>query len=187
MLKHNELKKGVLFILSGQPHQVVESSLMYKGRGSSVMQTKLKNLITGNTVAKTFHQGDEFEETDTSFISLTFVYVNKDKYVFSHKDEKSNRLELTKEQVGNGAQFLTQNQEVKGVLFNEKIIGIDIPVKVQLKVTEAPPAVRGNRAEAGTKQVTLKSGAIINTPLFVESGDLVEVNTTNAEYVRRVE
>ena len=96
-------------------------------------------------------------------------------------------MELTKEQVGEGAQFLKQNQAVKGIIFNDKIIGIDIPVKVQLKVTEAPPAVRGNRAEAGTKQVTLESGAKINAPLFVENGDVVEVNTTNAEYVRRVE
>ena len=125
MLKHNELKKGVLFILNNQPHQVIESSLMYKGRGSSVMQTKLRNLITSNTVSKTFHQGYEFEETETNFISLVFVYASKDKYIFSHQDEKSKRMELTKEQVGEGAQFLKQNQAVKGIIFNDKIIGID--------------------------------------------------------------
>lgn len=187
MLSHNELKKGVLFILSGQPHQVIESSLMSKGRGSSVMQTKLKNLITGNTIAKTFHQGDEFEETETDLVNLIFVYTSKDKYIFSDQDNKSQRMELSKEQVGQGAQFLKQNQVVKGITFNKKIIGIDIPVKVQLKVTEAPPSVRGNRAEAGTKQIILESGAIINAPLFIENGDIVEVNTSANEYIRRVE
>jgi elongation factor P len=187
MLNHNELKKGIIFILNNQPHEVLSHSLMFKGRGSSVMQTKLKNLITGNTIAKTFHQGDIFEEADLQKIKLVFIYANKNKYVFHEQNNKSKRVEISKEQIGDSAEFLKTNEIVDGLIFNEKIINILLPIKTTLKVIEAPPNIKGNRAEAGMKQVVLETGAKINAPLFIKQGDIIEINTSTGEYVRRIE
>jgi len=186
MLAHNDLKKGILFIYNDQPYEVMEYSLSFKGRGHSVVQTKIKNLVTGNVISQNFKPSETFEEAELENIKLVFTYTHRDKYVFSNPEDKSNRIELTQEQVGDSVKFLKQNQEVTGLKFNDEIINIALPIKIQLKVTQAPPAVKGDRAESGYKQITLETGAIINAPLFVKEGDLVEVNTSTMEYVRRI-
>jgi len=186
MLSHNDLKKGVLFIYNRQPYEVMEYSLSFKGRGHSVVQTKIKNLITGSVTSQNFKPSETFEEAELTRVNLAFVYSNRDKYVFENPDNKSQRIELTSEQVGGGANFLKQSQEVEGLKFNNKIINISLPIKVTLKVTQSPPAVKGDRAESGYKQITLETGAIVNAPLFVKEGDAIEINTETMEYVRRV-
>lgn len=187
MLSHNDLKKGVEFILDGQPYKVVDSSFVFKGRGSSVVQTKIKNLITGNVISRTFHAADAFKEADIEMINVKFIYSHKDKYVFSEANNPVNRFELPKEVIGNGAVFLKSNEIVSGLRFNGKIINISPPIKVRLRVKEAPPEVKGDRAQGGTKVVALETGAQINVPLFVETGDTIEINTETGEYVKRVE
>jgi len=187
MLSHTELKKGVRFILNGQPYEVVESSFLFKGRGSSTVQAKIRNLITGNVSSRTFHAGEEFEEAEISKIEAKFIYTHRGKYCFSEKDNPSHRFELTQEQIGPQAKFLKPGETVEALEFEGKIINIILPIKIKLKVIEAPPGLKGDRAQAGTKQVTLETGAKINTPLFIEKGDIVEVNTETGEYVRRVE
>jgi len=94
---------------------------------------------------------------------------------------------LNQEQIGSQAQFLKPGQIVKTLIYKEKTINISLPIKVHLKVIEAPPGIRAGRAEAGTKQVTLETGAKINVPLFIKEGDIIEVNTQTGEYVRRIE
>jgi len=198
MLTHNDLKKGIEFILDGQPYEILESSSFFKGRGSSVVPTKIKNLITGAIISKTFHPGEKFEEAEIEKISVKFLYTHRGKYFF--KSEKSDEskdsslpfagarvFDLPKDIIGDSAIFLKQNQIVDGLRFKEQIINISLPIKVQLKVTEAPPGAKGDRAQSGTKAVTLESGAQINAPLFVEVGDIIEVNTETGEYGRRVE
>jgi elongation factor P len=187
MLSHSDLKKGIEFILDDQPYEVVDSSFVFKGRGGSVVQTKIKNLITGNVISRTFHATDSFKEADIEMIEVKFVYSHKDKYVFSEVDNSSNRFELPKEVIGEGVVFLKSNEIVSGLSFNGKIINVSPPIKVQLEVTEAPPGVRGDRAQGGTKVVTLETGAQIDVPLFVEMGDIIEVNTELGEYVKRID
>lgn len=186
MLNHNDLKKGILFIYNNQPYEVLEYSLNFKGRGHSTAQTKIKNLITGGVISQNFKGGDTFEETAIENKEFVFVYKHRDKFVFCEVNNKSKRIELSKEQIGSGCDFLKTNQEVVGIKFNNEIINIVLPIKICLKVIEAPPAVKGDRAEAGTKQVRLETGAIISAPLFIQEGDVVEVNTQTNEYVRRV-
>ena len=187
MLSHNELKKGIRFILNGQPYEVLENSPVFKGRGSSVAQTKIKNLTTGNIITRTFHTGEEFEEADISKYTAKFIYSHRDKYYFSKENDPSSRFNLDKEQIGRASQFLKANQAVEALEFKNKIINISLPIKIQLKVKEAAPGLKGDRAQAGTKKITLETGAEINAPLFIKEGDIVEVNTETGEYVRRVE
>jgi len=187
MLLHNDLKKGVNFILNGEPYEVLESSLVFKGRGSSVVQTKVKNLVSGSVLSKTFHPGDSFEEADIEKIKVKFLYPHRDKFFFSKENNPSFRFDLPKEIIGEGVKFLKPNQIVEGMQFKDKIINISLPIKVQLKVVEAPPGIKGDRAQGGTKAVSLETGAKINAPLFIKEGDIIEINTDKDEYVRRVE
>ena len=187
MLSYNELKKGLKIILNKQPFEILQATPSFKGRGHSVLQVKLKNLITGNVISKTFHPSDTFEKANLEKIRLKFIYSHQGKYVFSEAENPSRRIELKKEQVGSGAQFLKPNQIVEGLIFKDKVISISLPIKVRLKVEEAPPGIKGDRAEAGTKQVILETEAKINVPLFIEEGDIIELNTETGEYVRRLE
>lgn len=187
MLSHTELKKGVQIIFEGSPYEIFESSSMFKGRGSSVTQTRMRNLQNGNILQRTFHAGEEIEEAEIQRFQARFVYANKGKYIFSHMDDFSKRFELTEEQIGKVSRFLKENEVVEGLVFQDKVINVSLPIKIQLKVTEAPPGVKGDRAQGGTKTVTLETGTTINVPLFVDMGDVIEVNTDTGEYVRRVQ
>jgi elongation factor P len=187
MLSYFDLRKGVKFILEGQPYEVLEFQQIYKAQDMVVAKTKIRNLINGKVLEKTFHQDDKFEEAELEKIEVKFLYVHRGKFGFCETQNPKARFELTKEQIGEGVKFLKPNQILTGIKFQGKIINIILPIKVQLKVIEAPPGVKGERAQPGTKQVTLETGAKINVPLFVEEGDTLEVNTETGEYVRRVE
>ena len=187
MLNYFDLRKGTKFILDGQPYEVLEFQQMYKAQDMVVAKTKLRNLITGRVHEKNFHQGDTFEETELEKIEIKFLYSHHGKFCFSETKNPSQRFELNEEQIGTGSKFLKSNQILTGIKFQDRIINVTLPIKVQLKVAEAPPGVKGERAQAGTKPVTLETGAKINVPLFVEQGDIIEVNTETGEYVRRVD
>jgi elongation factor P len=184
MISYSELKKGQRVIYKNQPHEIIEAVSMFKGRGHSTTQAKLKNLVTGKIIFENFHPADTFDEADLKKITVKFVYSNQDKFVFSKEDNK--RFELTAEQLGSNAKFLKPNQELEGLVFNEEIVNVSLPIKVNLKIDFAPPGVKGDRASGGNKMVTLETGAEIAVPLFVEQGDVIEVNTEKEEYVRRV-
>ncbi|MBU2545096.1 elongation factor P [Patescibacteria group bacterium] len=184
---YSELRKGSRIIYNSQPYEIVEASAMFKARGSSVLQARLKNLITGNIIPQTFRGSDSFEEAELSKLKAKFVYSHKDKYVFSESDNSSKRFELSKDQIGDIAKFLKSNQEVEALIFNEEIINISLPVKISLKVSQAPPGTKGDRAQSGNKLVTLETGAEINAPLFIQQDDIIEINTEKSEYVRRIE
>ncbi|MDO8424758.1 MAG: elongation factor P [bacterium] len=187
MLSYFELRKGILFLLESQPYEVLEFQQVYKAQDAVVARTKIKNLLSGKIIERTFHKGDSFEEAEFGKLDVKFIYANRGKFVFTESQNPAVRFELTEEQVGESAKFLKANQLITGVKFQEKIISIALPIKVQLKVTEAPPGTKGDRAQSGTKAVTLETGAQINVPLFVEMDDIIEINTETGDYVRRVE
>lgn len=187
MLSYSELKKGVKIILDSEPYEIIEASHLFKGRGHSVLQVKLKNLTTGNLISKTLHPSDIFEEAELSKIEAKFLYQHRDKYFFCETKNPAKRFDLTLEQIGEQGKFLKPNQIIEGIIFKNKVINISLPIKINLRVIEAPPGVKGGRAEPGTKTVTLETGAKINVPLFVEEGDIIEVNTQTGEYARRIE
>ena len=187
MISYNELKKGIRIVMDKEPYEILESAPMFKARGHSVLQTKSKNLKTGNVISRTFHPSDSFKEADVLRKEAKFIYSHKDKYVFSEKDNPSKRFELTSEQIGEKKDFLKSNQAVEALVFENEIINIALPIKINLKVTEAPPGIKGERAQSGTKTVTLETRTKINVPLFIKRGDIIEINTETREYVRRVE
>jgi len=186
MLSHTDLKKGVEIILDGEPYQILEATHLKVAQRRPVIQARIRNLITGNVFEKNFQQGDVFEEADLEKIEVKFLYSHREKFIFCELNNPKNRFELTEKQIGPGEKFLKPNQILTGILFKGKIINIILPIKVNLKVIEAPPGIKGDRAQGGNKTVVLETGAKINTPLFIESGDVVEVNTETEEYVKRI-
>ena len=186
MLSYSELKKGTRILLKGQPYEILECAPLFKGRGHSVLQVKIKNLITETVISETFHPSDTFDEPEILKIELKYLYSHRNNHIFSEKENPSKRFELKEEQIGESSQFLKQNQIVDGIIFENKLVNISLPIKIALKVIEAPPAIKGQSAQAGTKPATLETGAKINVPLFIEEGDIIEINTETGEYVRRI-
>lgn len=187
MLNHTDLKKGLEIILDGNPYEVLSAAPLKKAQGQAVIKTKIKNLTTGAVLERNFHQGETFEEADLSKIEAKFLYSRRGRYFFCDVNDLSKRFDFAKDQIDDKADFLKPNQMVEAIVFQGKIINIKLPIKVHLRVVEAPPGVKGDRAQGGTKIVKLETDATINAPLFIKKGDLLEINVETGEYVRRVE
>ncbi|MDD5606249.1 MAG: elongation factor P [Candidatus Pacebacteria bacterium] len=184
-VSYSNLEKGSKIILNNQPYQIIECSPMFKGRGSSVLRAKIKNLITEEIFSYTFQSSDVLEQAEIEKFLAQFIYSHRDKFVFVKKNKE--RITLSSDQVKEKIDFLKPNQEVEIVIFKDKIVNINLPIKLQLKVIEAPPGVKGDRSQAGTKLITLETGAKINVPLFIKKGDIIEINTERREYTKRIE
>ncbi len=187
MLSYNELKPGVLIILDGQPFEVLESKFLRMQQRQPAMKTKLKNLISGAVVEHSFQPGDELPEAEIEKFQAKFLYHHRGEFWFSESDNPKNRFMLKFEIITEMKKFLKPNSEITAIKFCDKIISIKLPIKVDYKVTEAPPAIRGDTAQAGTKTVVIETGAKISTPLFINEGDIIRVNTETGEYVERIE
>jgi len=185
MLSYNEVTSKKVIILSGTPHEVLSSWVFRKQQRKPVNQTKLRNLKTGGMVEHTFHQSDKVEEADLEIKTIQFIYSRGGEYWFMDPNNPKDRFPLPETLVGETGNYLKEKMEVDAVLFDEKIMILRIPIKVVLEVTDAPPNIKGNTAQGGDKLVTLETGAVVTTPMFVETGDKIVVNTTTGEYVER--
>lgn len=181
----NDLKPGVVFEFEGHPWKVLKTTHVHMGRGGAVVQTKMKNLITGRVQDKAFRPRDEVKEADISTRKILYLYVNKGQYWFCEAGDKSKRFFLNEDQIGDIGKFLKANTEVDAVEFHEKIVGIEIPIKMTFKVVEAPPAVKGDTQGSVTKEVKIETGAFVAVPIFVKEGDSIVINTQTGEYVER--
>jgi elongation factor P len=185
MLTHTDLHPGIEFIYEGQPWVVLEAQLLKMAQRRPVIQSKIKNLIDGKVQEKNFQQGDVFDEADLGKREIKYLYTTKGQYFFCEPNDPSKRFFFTEDQIGPQAKYLKPNEIVVGIVFEEKIITFKLPIKVQLKVKETAPGVKGDRAQAGTKEAVLESGAVIQVPLFIEDGDVIEINTETGTYVKR--
>jgi len=203
MLSYSELKPGILIILDGQPIEVLESEFLRMQQRQPVMKTKLKNLISGKIVERSFQPSDSLEEAEIERFQAKFLYSHKEEFWFCEASNPpksptatggpakglgpKNRFMLKSEIIGDRDKFLKPNLEISAVKFGDKIISIELPIKIDYKVVEAPPAIRGDTAQGGTKVVVIETGAKINVPLFINEGDIVRVNTQTEQYVERIE
>lgn len=187
MLSYTELKKGTLFIKDGMPFEVVDSSFSRMQQRKAVVQAKIRNLVTGKTVDLTFQASDQFEEANVQKRSLMFLYNHRGEYVFVDPENRQQRFTMNEETIGDAKKWLKPNTTVTALFFDDKLLNFVLPIKMDLKVTEAAPGVQGDRAQSGTKAATLETGAIIQVPLFINQDDIIRVNTETGDYVERVE
>jgi elongation factor P len=187
MLQYNDIKPGVAVLVEGEPYVCTWNNIMQKQQRRPVNQTKLRHIIRGNVIEYSFQQSDKLQEAEIEARPAIFVFHDerKGEWVFHEVKDKSKRFSLSDEVVGEAGRFLKPNTQVETKTFNGEIFAAALPIKVDLKVTEAPPSIRGNTAQGGTKIVTLETGATIDAPLFIEAGDVIRINTTTGEYVER--
>ena len=187
MLSINDLKTGTLFILDDNPYEALEVKHLHMGRGSSSIQTRIKNLRTGQVYSRNFKPADTFYEADIEKKPVMYLYHHRDEFVFHEKGKPKNRFPLPESITGEIQNWVKTNIEIEGLFFEGTIIAIKPPIKLDLKVVEAPLAIRGDTAQGGTKTVKLETGAEIQVPLFINEGDIVRVNTGTSLYAERVE
>ena len=187
MLSYSDLKKGVLFLKDGEPWEVLESNFLRMQQRRPVMQARIRNLISGKTTDTSFAQSDSFEEAVIDRRSVKFLFEHRGQYTFTEAKNPKDRFILDNTIIGEKAKWLKPNTEIIAFFFNDKIISFLLPVKMDLKVTEAPPGIIGDRAQGGNKAVVVETGATVNTPLFINTGDIIRVNTETGEYTERVE
>lgn len=185
-LAYTDLTKGTLFIMDGSPYEVVDMHFLRMQQRKAVVQTRIRNLITGKLLDRNFQASDSFEEAEVERKTSVFIYANRGEYWFHAEGDPKARFSLSEDVMGEQGRFLKPNTKVTTMVFEGKVIKVEIPVKMDFKVTEAPPAIKGNTAQGGTKVVTIEGGAKISAPLFVNEGDTIRINTQTGEYVERV-
>lgn len=185
MYSITDLKNHTKIILDGEPYVVIKYSHAQMGRGGAVVKTTLRNLKNGSVLAKTFQGNDKIEPADVMFRQAQFTYVDGDMFYFMD-NETYEQVQLTKDVIGDTAYFLVEGNDVDLLYFGEHPINITVKAKVELKVVETPPGVRGDTVSGGTKPATLETGLIIQVPLFINVDDQVRVNTAEKSYVERV-
>jgi elongation factor P len=186
MLEYNEITVNKFIIIEGQPYVVLDSHVFRKQQRKPVNATKLRNLITGNVKEISFHVSEKAEQADLEKKNVKFLYTNKGEWWFCEVNDPSKRFKLPAEMIGENGKFMKANTLVEALVFNEEIIGVTLPIKVDLKVIEAFPAVKGDTAKGGSKQVKLETGATINVPMFIHQDEIIRINTETGEYVERV-
>jgi elongation factor P len=186
MLGYNEVLPKKVIIHDGEPYEVLSAWVFRKQQRKPVNQVKLRNLKTGSQTEVTFHQPDKIEEAEVESRPAMFIYERNGEWFFHESSDKSKRFTLDESHVGDGSKYLKSNTEVDVRWFEGEPIQVKIPIKMELKVKEAPPNTRGNTAQGGNKVVVLETGAPLNVPMFVEAGDVVRINTESGEYVERV-
>lgn len=192
ILNYNEIKQRRTIIHEDEPWEVIEAQVSRKQANKPVNKTKLKNLITGRVVEHTFHVSDKVHEAEMSKQPTVFQFYQekKDEYWFSDPDNPKDRFVLDAKTVDSRIKYIPEKTSLKLKIFTDRegedqIIGIDYPMKITLRVVEAPPSIRGDTATGGRKNVVVETGASINTPLFIETDELIIVKVDTGEYSER--
>jgi elongation factor P len=180
-----DLKAGVTIELEGQPYQIISNEHSKMGRGGAVMRTKLKNLVTGAALERTFKASDKVEAARLEKKGVQYLYRDGDALTFMDSATFEQSV-LGVGELGGVVQFLKEGESYELLLFRGRAISVDLPAKVVLGVTHTEPGEKGNTANAATKPATLETGLTLQVPLFVKMGDQVRVDTRTGQYVERV-
>ena len=186
-LQYSEITPKRTVVMDGDPYLVLTSAFSKKDRQKASNYVKMKNLRTGGVVDRTFHMADVLEEANIEKKDVKFLYENRGEYFFCDPENPKDRFSFGDDIVGDGAIYLKQNSVVEALVFDDTIMSILVPVKVELKVKEAAPAVKGNTSSGATKEVVLETGATVQVPMFIIEGDIVSINTESGLYTERVE
>ncbi len=185
MIDVNELRKGVTFELGGNLYKVLEYDHHKPGRGKATIRTKVRDLRKGSTLDMTFTSGDRVQDVRLDYHNVQYLYTDGDFYHFMD-NETYEQPAIPAAVVGEAAPYLKEGMEVKLTFYGSEPLDIELPVTVDLKVTEAQAAVRGDTATGVTKKVTTETGLEVQVPAFVNAGDTIRVDTRSGQYVTRV-
>lgn len=185
MISAGDFRNGITFEFEGNVYQVVEFQHVKPGKGAAFVRTKLKDVINGSTVEKTFRPTDKMPKAHIERKDMAYLYSDGDLFHFMDQ-ESYEQIALTEDQLGGALKFVKENDLVKVLSYKGSVFGVEPPLFVELEITETEPGVKGNTAQGATKNATLETGAVINVPLFVNQGDKIRVDTRTGEYMERV-
>ena len=185
MLSAADLRKGLKIQIDGNPYIITEFEFSKPGKGQALYRCKMRNMISGNQLVKTYRSNDKFEKAELEERKMQFLYHQGDEYHFMDT-ENYEQLFLTEEQLGDNKSFLIDNMEVEVLFFDSKPIDITLPIFVNLQVTKADPWAKGDTSGNDTKPVTVETGYELQVPPFVEEGDKIQIDTRTGGYVTRV-
>lgn len=187
MIAYNNIKPGIYIVLNGEPYSVLSSNVFRKQQRKPVNQTKLKNLLTKKVTERSFHQSEAIKEATIESREIKFIYCRNNVCWFQEVSNKKERVPVSETLLGEQKKFIKEGVVVRAFIFNDNIISLEIPVKLDFIVKESPPNIKGNTSQGGNKPVIIETGATISTPLFINTGDIIRVNTETGDYVERVE
>ncbi len=180
-----ELRKGIKLEIDGQPYVAIDVEFVKPGKGQALYRCRLKNMITGTQVDRTYRSGDNFQSANLEERTMQYLYNDGSFYTFM--DQKTyEQFNLTAAQIGDANNYLTDNLEVDILLYNDGPIGVTLPNFVTLKVVRADPFARGDTAANVTKPVVVETGYELQAPTFVEEGEKIQIDTRTGGYVTRV-
>lgn len=180
----NELKKGMKIEMEGVPYKITVYQHVKPGKGAAFVRTKIKSLIDGRVIEKTFHAGDKCEKPDLESKKMQYLYDEGETLQFMDTVNYE-QLPLTKDQVGDVINWITESMEVEVLFHNGKAITIDPPAQVALKVVETPPNFKGDTSSGSKKPATLETGVVVQVPYHVLEGDMIKVDTATGDYLEK--
>ncbi len=186
LLEYNEVTEKKYIVMDGTPYEVISAHVFRKQQRKPVNATKLKNLMTGKVMEYSFHVSEKVEEAEIDERQVKYLYTNRGEWWFCEAEDSAKRFKMTEELVGPQGRFLKPNTVLGQFTFRDQPMGFRYPVTAELRVTEAPPNMKGDTATGGSKVVTLETGATINVPLFVNEGEIIRINTETGDYQARV-
>ena len=185
MISAGDFKNGLTLEIDGNVVQIMEFQHVKPGKGAAFVRTKLKNVINGGVVEKTFRPTEKFPQARIDRVDMQYLYNDGDLYNFMN-NETYDQIAIGKDTVGDSLKFVKENENVKVCSYNGSVFAIEPPLFVELEITETEPGFAGNTAQGATKPATVETGAVVYVPLFVNQGDVIKIDTRTGEYLSRV-
>lgn len=180
----SDFKKGLKILIDGQPYSIVDFQHVKPGKGNQFTRTKMKNMLTGSNLEKTFKSGEKFEIPDVMTRDCQFLYQDETGFHFMDKEDYT-QIAMDKDDVGDKVYYLLENLDVTLLFFNDRAIDVDVPNTVVLKVAQTDPGLKGNTVTGGSKPATLETGLTVNVPLHINEGDMLKIDTRTGDYMER--
>lgn len=184
MIVAGDFRNGVTFDMDGNVFQIIEFQHVKPGKGAAFVRTKIRNVITGSVVERTFNPSDKFPTAFIERKDMQYLYQDGDLYYFMDNETYEN-LPINSDKLGDNFRFVKENTDVKVLSYKGVVFGVEPPLFVELKITQTDPGFKGDTATNANKPATLETGAEIRVPLFIEEGDLIRVDTRTGEYLER--
>ncbi len=185
MYQTNQFRKGLKVEIDGEPYLMVEAQFVKPGKGQAFTRTKLKSLISGNVIDRTYKSGEKIDKAAVEEVDMQFLYQSGDDYNFMDLSSYET-IDITREQLDDAWKWLKESLVVQVLMYKGRPISIELPNFVELEVTYCEPGVKGDTAQGATKQAELESGATVNVPLFINQGEVLKIDTRSGDYVERV-
>ena len=185
MYETGDFKKGLKLMVEGNPFVIVDFQHVKPGKGNQFSRTKMRNLLTGQNLERTFKSGEKFEVPNVENLEMTFLYKDDSGYNFMNQTSFE-QISMMEHEVGDSKNYLVENLVVTITLYNEKPVVVEVPNAVNLRVAQTDPGVKGDRVTGATKPATMETGLQVGVPLHINEGDLLRIDTQTGEYVSRV-